>query len=299
MSDFSRNLQTSRKLWVASWLSLLHFALIKSDQRMQRGLSFNTFLIFEDFLKYLFATGWGSLFFGVKNSVSNKVVETFNNRITPWFCLYIFRDELPIKLALPKAIRSAQTNQELTAIALQGQGIVVSVCLCVYLTQSYIYCCGNGLFLCSWQCVFVVAHPGISRGGAPTLKVGVLSYFWPILPQNYIKLNIKKFGTEKGMHVGSKLWSANAFVMWSLTGIKARSSYPNSNCDVYILNLRLGCLVFCFCLLVTALWKLLIGRVQFHNLIMFKTASANDLHLLLCRVLVFSHSTFACNHRDS
>ena len=57
--------------------------------------------------------------------------------IKPWFCLCTFRDELPIKLALPKAIRSAQTNQELTAIALQGQGNVVSVCLFVYLTQSF------------------------------------------------------------------------------------------------------------------------------------------------------------------
>ena len=52
------------------------------------------------------------------------------SEIKPWFYLCIFRDELPIKLALPKAIRSAQTNQELTAIALQGQG-KVSVCVCL------------------------------------------------------------------------------------------------------------------------------------------------------------------------
>ena len=36
--------------------------------------------------------------------------------------LFTSRDELPIKLTLPAAIQKAQTNQELTAIALQGHG---------------------------------------------------------------------------------------------------------------------------------------------------------------------------------
>ena len=69
----------------------------------------------------------------VEERVFVKVSINFSE-INPWFYLCIFRDELPIKLALPKAIQSAQTNQELTAIALQGQGKVF-VCVCMSLCQ--------------------------------------------------------------------------------------------------------------------------------------------------------------------
>ena len=59
-----------------------------------------------------------------------------DNNKTMVLSLFTFRDELPIKLALPAAIQKAQTNQELTAIALQGQGIVLHLFVCLSVCLS-------------------------------------------------------------------------------------------------------------------------------------------------------------------
>ena len=54
-----------------------------------------------------------------------------------WF----FREDLPHRLVLPPAVRNAKTSQELTALAMLGQGRLFSVCFLFKTFNIKLYTC--------------------------------------------------------------------------------------------------------------------------------------------------------------